>query len=536
LAGVAVGTAGLAVGTAGLALSAASGLGALALSPAGLLPLLAAGSAGLGAKARMPEQEQANMSVPDLKKYTPDFVEEHRDELGIPPGAPIEDFFTEFIAHQVTGGEGRRSDHCAEMDQLHMADELGMPLNEDQQRDLDLWKEEKAMIEAWGYDPIITKEQEVIDNETGLYALRYNATDEGRAAGRGDIASFRGTQPGEEQTGSWTHDMFCDLWSDTRRTVGENQFRNNEGAIGDLIGNGRNADGNRGVSTVTGHSLGGYLSQHAGASFTDRIDNVVTFQAGGISEEEIAKFNENNADGSTNVRHHYTGNTDFVHMAGEERLGGQFFDYSSNNWDFGHLKGLMFGASEEEAGVLQKLGGISHVTESDTDTVNSGMRHIAEAGRSIGGMVGDITGAPAWALSELAEGRIESNQHLSENIQGIKNVASQGAHETWADAVQATQETSHALAEGDLFGALGAGLSGMGQVASDVFNTNVALTGGVLNTGFDRVWDEGSAMVDGAAVGLETLGIGVQQGYNGAEELTELAFESHPRLGKTGST
>jgi hypothetical protein len=510
----------------GAALTGAAAVGG-ALAATNPLPFLAAAHL---VNHQRPDPEEPNKDVPNLEMYTPEYVEANRDELGIPPGAPIEDFFTEFIAHQVTGGEGRRSDHCQEMLDLEQMEQDGAPLSLEALRELKMWKQEKALIEAWGYDPIITEDQEVEDTETGLYGLRYNATDKGRDAGRGDIASFRGTQPGEKQTGGWFHDMFCDVWSDTRQTVGENQFRDNEAAIGALLDRGSKADGTDGVSTVTGHSLGGFLAQHAGASFTDLIDNVVTFQAGGISEEEIAKFNENNADGNTDVRHHYAGNTDFVHMAGEERLGGTFFDYSSNDWDFGHLKGLMFGGTEGEEGVLQKLGGISHVTESNTDTVDPRMRHIAEAGRSGAGIVGDLIGVPAWALSSFSEESTKTRHNASQNIQKVGNRASQGIDDTWTHAIEATQDTGNALAEFDLLGAAGAGLGGMGHVASDVFNTHVDFAGGMLRTGAEIVRDDVSAIGTGANVGLETLHIAGEQGYNTVEELVELGVESTPIL------
>ena len=75
--------------------------------------------------------------------------------------------------------------------------------------------------------------------------------------------------------------------------------------------------------SVAGYSLGGYLAQRAAADNADLVGNgeVVTFQSGGLHREDTAKFNEANADGHIDVRHHQT-NMDVVHRAGEAPLPG----------------------------------------------------------------------------------------------------------------------------------------------------------------------------------------------------------------------
>lgn len=322
----------------------------------------------------------------DLSQLTPAYVEAHREELGISPNTPTEDFFNEFVAHQVTGNAGRRSDHVARMHGLENA--APQDLTPEQQQELDLWRQESGMLLAWGYDPNVTAEQEVMDDETGLYAVRYDPTAEGRTDGRRSITSFRGTQPDEG---------ILDFATDADDYVGQAQYENNAEAISSLVRGGTED------STVTGHSLGGYLAQRAAVDNHPDLGQVVTFQSGGLGAEEAQRFDATNQ--GTAVRHH-TQEYDFVHMGGEQRLDGQTFHHHTNRVHFDHVHGMMFGSDSGQEGVLgvAPSDGVDEGVEHNWDPhihrrVEAARRGIGSTARHGAAMVVDNVDSVAGGVS-----------------------------------------------------------------------------------------------------------------------------------------
>lgn len=72
---------------------------------------------------------------------------------------------------------------------------------------------------------------------------------------------------------------------------------------------------------VTGHSLGGALAQNAASAFPSKIRRVVTFQAPGISQEQVRQFN-NLADNERPEVAHHIATGDIVDLAGGKHIGG----------------------------------------------------------------------------------------------------------------------------------------------------------------------------------------------------------------------
>jgi hypothetical protein len=94
---------------------------------------------------------------------------------------------------------------------------------------------------------------------------------------------------------------------------------------------------------VTGHSLGGALAQHAASAFTGSISKVVTFQAPGISQEQVRQFNNNVKDMKKDERPevvHHLATGDIVDLAGGKHIGGSGLYTGKGNAQFylHHLK------------------------------------------------------------------------------------------------------------------------------------------------------------------------------------------------------
>ncbi|MDJ0658041.1 MAG: Calx-beta domain-containing protein [Crocosphaera sp.] len=71
---------------------------------------------------------------------------------------------------------------------------------------------------------------------------------------------------------------------------------------------------------ITGHSLGGALSQWFGASYQEDLGKIVTFNSPGISQQEGINLNPSNNQG---VKHYIT-SADFISMAGSTYLNGNW--------------------------------------------------------------------------------------------------------------------------------------------------------------------------------------------------------------------
>ena len=115
--------------------------------------------------------------APTMAEQTPDYVREHAAEMGVPEQAN-RDFINEFIAHSVTGetedGTGqigdteRRSSFVARMNAM---EEAGDTDNDEFRQ----WTQQRDLLQSWGIDPQVDADNEVYDEETGLYAVRYDA-------------------------------------------------------------------------------------------------------------------------------------------------------------------------------------------------------------------------------------------------------------------------------------------------------------------------------------------------------------------------
>ena len=335
----------------------------------------------------------------DISRFTPEFVAKNRDALGIPPGAPISDFFVEFIAHQRIGTAGKASNRRAEI--------ADMPEGTEEERYAkmaaqELLEREDSLMRSWGYDPQTTVDQEVHNEETGLYVARFDPSQEGYDPkyheylkddplyrnGMQSISAFRGTQLfegfGDHSPG---HAKGIDLLTDLDPThVGERQYDASKTEIGALIRGGVGAD--RGEGVLTGHSLGGFLAQRAAVEQSDSlanldgvVSNVVTFQSGGLDAETAANLDTD----QVACRHHTAHGTDFVHLAGEQKTAGTHFAHVAKS-GFNHTNGLMFGSEGPGALGLSVMRDKLGTCESEIDPVAPWNRHLIEGGRQMLGL------------------------------------------------------------------------------------------------------------------------------------------------------
>ncbi|MCZ8223651.1 MAG: right-handed parallel beta-helix repeat-containing protein, partial [Microcystis sp. LE19-84.1B] len=111
-----------------------------------------------------------------------------------------------------------------------------------------------------------------------------------------------------------------DLLSDTETEgVGYNQFTNNKAAVNQWLSEVSNpVSGLTLKPNITGHSLGGALSQWVGGSYTGQLGKIVTFNSPGISQQPGINFNATNNLGVT----HYITSADLVSIAGSTYLSG----------------------------------------------------------------------------------------------------------------------------------------------------------------------------------------------------------------------
>jgi hypothetical protein len=111
-----------------------------------------------------------------------------------------------------------------------------------------------------------------------------------------------------------------DLLSDTETEgVGYNQFTNNKAAVNQWLSEVSNpVSGLTLKPNITGHSLGGALSQWVGGSYTGQLGKIVTFNSPGISQQPGINFNATNNLGVT----HYITSADLVSIAGSTYLNG----------------------------------------------------------------------------------------------------------------------------------------------------------------------------------------------------------------------
>jgi hypothetical protein len=124
--------------------------------------------------------------------------------------------------------------------------------------------------------------------------------------GKPPIVAFRGTVPTKIQT------VIADL---DPTGIGMYQFNPNRALIDGQMA----AAAAHGQVISSGHSLGGALAQIAAATFPDRVQRIVTFQAPGVSKEmakKLVDYNEANPDQAIESTHHRV-QGDLVPMGGE---------------------------------------------------------------------------------------------------------------------------------------------------------------------------------------------------------------------------
>lgn len=126
---------------------------------------------------------------------------------------------------------------------------------------------------------------DIIENrETGLNAYRIRSFDR-----KTQYIAFAGTQE------------FADVISDLRIEVGRNQFEGNKLEIQKMLEDSEEESGKK--ATITGHSLGGALSQITAAEFPGLIERAEIFNSASISQSTVEKYL--NAQNPPDVVAHY---------------------------------------------------------------------------------------------------------------------------------------------------------------------------------------------------------------------------------------
>ncbi|MCB9761616.1 MAG: hypothetical protein H6739_17360 [Alphaproteobacteria bacterium] len=240
--------------------------------------------------------ERQSIDLPSTGEMTPAWVEENRDVLGLPPGAPVEHFLYEYVSKNIAYRQGA--------DGAEVPAELG-------QGDADL-------LRAWGYDPNV----QWLNGENDMQVLTINpllpegATqgEDGRWSGPdgnalpAPIMAFRGTSGGE--------DFLTDI---DPQGVGHEQYTHNREAIDGQLAALTEAYG---PAVLTGHSLGGALSGTTAANNTDRVQEIVNFQPAGLEEPALQRLEAAGVPGTN-----YTAGGDVVPLSGDGHAPGPTYHY-----------------------------------------------------------------------------------------------------------------------------------------------------------------------------------------------------------------
>jgi len=153
------------------------------------------------------------------------------------------------------------------------------------------------------------------------------------------IVVFRGTKL----------DDLNDIRTDLELQIGQSHFEAvlDLGLEALLLGAIKDAGGR--LPHITGHSLGGALAQLAAATWPDLVDEVVTFQAPGLSRRNKRFAKERLSEGHELVVRHYIADEDVVHLAGQRHLDGDTILVSGlklegvlgMSWGYGHTDLLL---------------------------------------------------------------------------------------------------------------------------------------------------------------------------------------------------
>ncbi|MCK6517320.1 hypothetical protein L6R46_19945, partial [Myxococcota bacterium] len=462
--------------------------------------------------AAVAAQTGVNGGREDISRYTPEYVEANRDALGIPPGAPIDDFFLEFVAHNLVREQLSKTQNLTKGDANY-----------------ERVKAQHKLLESWGYNPEVTADQEVIDPTTGLYGVRLDPSEAGAAQGKGSIMAFRATEPftPHEMTLENPHGDSNDLITDFGPSVGSRQYDPNSERIRELMA------GGQGDMTLAGFSLGGYLAQRAAADNADLIGNgeVVTYQAGGLHREDTAKFNQANADGHIDVRHHQT-NMDIMHRAGEAPLPGTFFEHTPNGIAQGHTRTLMYDDNDTKT-IAEVTGG--KTTQEYSEDPNGGFqRHYWEGLRNIvGGAVRLHYSGNNAALQtgiglgkgivNVGNGLVESGQSAWNGLSSGANTAGEGLGTGFEQFKSGDYLQGLGTMGGGLLQGTGQALTGLGQGALGLGETAIGAVGDTAGA----LYDGASTLMTDAAMGAYQVGRGAMNLVEGGtEQMRETAIQA----------
>ncbi|MFT7521602.1 MAG: hypothetical protein ACI9MC_003753 [Kiritimatiellia bacterium] len=192
-----------------------------------------------------------------------------------------------------------------------------------------------------------------------------------------DIVAFRGTDnlaSGQDDSNS--------------HGVGQWQWSANEAAILGLM---MKANKN-GAFDVTGHSLGGALSQRAAVSYSSMVADIITFQSPGLAAGESEDFD---ADAHTST--HYRAEGDWVSDAGQEWTpgAGHLVDIAGADTGMSHTQYLLQDVNNDRIATgdqnavynleqAPKASNVGKITDFDP-TYRSPMDYISETQRKVTG-------------------------------------------------------------------------------------------------------------------------------------------------------
>ncbi len=440
-------------------------------------------------------------------------VEANPEAYGIPEGGNPQDWFNEYVAHTL-----------AYMDPA----ELDLNALDPNASDFDARRQtimrHRGIIEGWGYDPdniAFINDSRSGDNETGLQAVRLDPLNPDSE--HGSVVGFRGTEPFAAHQSTLTNPTgaFDDIAADLGRDIGGNQYRENQQRIQDFMAAGT------GPMTVTGHSLGGALAQHAAAGATDLdVANVVGFQAPGIDRASARAFDQANADGHIDVRFHEHEN-DVVHRAGEQKLAGTHYTWSDSN-DPGvggaHTSNFMYNDVDSEGNAAKRVGAGSSATASESDPIANRMGW--EGGRRLVGGVGNMVASPFQGAFALGQGLGEAGVNAGEGLVQSGEEFVGGVREGGSTIGSSMSQGASQIGDGNVLSGLGTMTMGTARGVGEMAVGVGQGLAGVGKTGAGLVMDAAGAVWEGTKTTATHLADGVGTLARGVGNLAEWGVDA----------
>lgn len=431
---------------------------------------------------------------------------------GVPVGGNPADWFNEYVAHTLAYMNPEQLDPNA-LD----------PNDPEYQSKLSAIERHRQTMQEWGYNPdslTFVNDSKNGDTQTGFQAVRLDPSDP-----KGDVGSivgFRGTEPfaKHQSTLSNPTGAFDDIAADLAHNIGGTQYAANADRINALIA------GGTGDVTLTGHSLGGSLAQHAAAGATSgNVTDVVGFQAPGIDSASAQAFDQAN-NGKTSVRFHEHSN-DVVHRAGEQKLGGTHNTYTDTN-DPGiggaHGANFMYNGIGGDGNRVSNLGTGSTVSTTTADPITN--RLGWEGGRqALGGVVNTVASPfqGAFALGQgLGNAGVNAGQGLWDSGGSLVGGIADGGSAFAGGVSKGASE----IGNGDILTGLGTMAKGTGQGIADVAGGVWNGATGLAKTGVNLVGDVGGAVVDGLGTMGSNLIDGASTAVDGVGNLAKWGWNS----------